>query len=463
MNMSSNDIAIRVTNLSKRYEIYANPRDRLRQFVAPRLQRLAGQPPKQYFREFWALRDLSFSVGRGETVGIIGRNGSGKSTLLQMICGTVSPTSGLVNTRGRVAALLELGAGFNTEFTGRENVLLNAAILGFPQEEMEARMREVLAFSELGDFLNQPVKTYSSGMYSRLAFSIAIHVDPQILIVDEALAVGDARFVAKCMRRIKDIQDRGATILFVSHDVGSVRTLCQRVIWLDKGRLVEQGDVFPVTGRFMAFMFKDEGAEEDRLLEEITSQQQSMLAENNTSLALQDASALTAPIEPASATVTLKESRIALDSRPVTHWGSRKGMILSAAVLDEHGAYKDVHAWGAVLNIVIELHVPIDISREHLSVAFSIKDIKGTDLIVSTIHDFECRRLPQEERFSVSFRLINPLITGKYLLVAAVENRQYSDIHYYEYVEGAHYFSSLSNERFFGLFQPPIEQQVLVK
>ena len=462
MNMSSNDIAIRVTNLSKRYEIYANPRDRLRQFVAPRLQRLAGQPPKQYFREFWALRDLSFSVGRGETVGIIGRNGSGKSTLLQMICGTVSPTSGLVNTRGRVAALLELGAGFNTEFTGRENVLLNAAILGFPQEEMEARMREVLAFSELGDFLNQPVKTYSSGMYSRLAFSIAIHVDPQILIVDEALAVGDARFVAKCMRRIKYIQDRGATILFVSHDVGSVRTLCQRVIWLDKGRLVEQGDVFPVTGRFMAFMFKDEGAEEDRLLEEITSQQQSMLAENNTSLALQDASALTAPIEPASATVTLKESRIALDSRPVTHWGSRKGMILSAAVLDEHGAYKDVHAWGAVLNIVIELHVPIDISREHLSVAFSIKDIKGTDLIVSTIHDFECRRLPEEERFSVSFRLINPLITGKYLLVAAVENRQYSDIHYYEYVEGAHYFSSLSDRRFFGIFQPPVELQIQV-
>ena len=462
MNMSSNDIAIRVTNLSKRYEIYANPRDRLRQFVAPRLQRLAGQPPKQYFREFWALRDLSFSVGRGETVGIIGRNGSGKSTLLQMICGTVSPTSGLVNTRGRVAALLELGAGFNTEFTGRENVLLNAAILGFPQEEMEARMKEVLAFSELGDFLNQPVKTYSSGMYSRLAFSIAIHVDPQILIVDEALAVGDARFVAKCMRRIKDIQDRGATILFVSHDVGSVRTLCQRVIWLDKGRLVEQGDVFPVTGRFMAFMFKDEGAEEDRLLEEITSQQQSMLAENNTSLALQDASALTAPIEPASATVTLKESRIALDSRPVTHWGSRKGMILSAAVLDEHGAYKDGHAWGAVLNIVIELHVPIDISREHLSVAFSIKDIKGTDLIVSTIHDFECRRLPEEERFSVSFRLINPLITGKYLLVAAVENRQYSDIHYYEYVEGAHYFSSLSDRRFFGIFQPPVELQIQV-
>ena len=447
MNMSSNDIAIHVTHLSKRYEIYDAPRDRLKQFVAPRLQRLAGQPPKQYFREFWALRDLSFSVGRGETVGIIGRNGSGKSTLLQMICGTVSPTSGLVNTRGRVAALLELGAGFNTEFTGRENVFLNAAILGVPKEEMKARMEEVLAFSELGDFLDQPVKTYSSGMYSRLAFSIAIHVDPEILIVDEALAVGDARFVAKCMRRIKDIQNQGATILFVSHDVGSVRTLCGRALWLDKGRLVEEGDVFPVTGKFMEFMFKDEEAEEDALREEIAK----------------GASVSATPTESASATAILEESQVALDARPVTHWGSHKGMILSASVRDEHGTRKDVHAWGAALDVVIEVHVPMGISREHLSVALSIKDLKGTDLIVSTTHDFECKRLPEKERFSVSFRLINPLVTGKYLLVAAVENRQQRDIHYYEYVEGAHYFSSLSNERFFGLFQPPIEQQVLVK
>ena len=452
----SSDISIKVENLGKCYHIYEKPRDRLMQMLA--------RGRKQYFREFWALRDVSFSVGRGETVGIIGRNGSGKSTLLQMICGTVSPTSGVVNTRGRVAALLELGAGFNTEFTGRENVLLNAAILGFPQEEIEARMQEILAFSELGDFLDQPVKTYSSGMYSRLAFSIAIHVDPEILIVDEALAVGDARFVAKCMRRIKDIQTRGATILFVSHDVGSVRTLCERAIWLHKGRLVEEGDVFPVTGRFMAFMFKDEDAGQDSLLAEITSQQQTLLQESDGSLALaQAASTSSAPIESASATANLNESEIALDPRPVTHWGSRKGMILSAAVLDGDGAYKDVHAWGAALNVAIELHVPIDISREHLSVAFSIKDLKGTDLIVSTINDFECRRLPEEERFSVSFRLINPLITGKYLLVAAVENRQHHDIHYYEYVEGAHYFSSLADKVFSGIFQPPVELQIQVK
>jgi lipopolysaccharide transport system ATP-binding protein len=456
--MSSETAAIRVENLSKCYHIYDKPRDRLLQMLV--------RGKKQLFREFWALRDVSFSVGHGETVGIIGRNGSGKSTLLQMICGTVSPTSGTINTQGRIAALLELGAGFNTDFTGRENILLNAAILGFPREEMVARMGEVLSFSELGDFLDQPVKTYSTGMYSRLAFSIAIHVDPEILIVDETLAVGDARFVAKCMRRIKDIQDRGATILFVSHDVGSVRTLCKRAIWLDKGNLIEKGDVFPVTGRYMEFMFKDDKAEEDTLREEIATQQQISLSETGAPfVAAQDASLSITPNEFASPNSMLDESKavLALDARPVTHWGSHKGIILSACVCDEQGTRKEVHMWGATLNIVVDVNVPIVISREHLSVAFSIKNLKGTDLIVSTTHDFGCKRLPDKEHFRVSFRLINPLVTGKYLLVAAIENRQHHDIHYYEYVEGAHYFSSLSNEHFFGLLQPPIEQQIQVQ
>lgn len=456
----SSEIAIRVKELSKCYQIYDTPRDRLKQFVLPRVKRAIGQQHDNYYREFWALRNVSFEVKRGETVGIIGRNGSGKSTLLQMICGTVSPTSGGITTRGRVAALLELGAGFNMEFTGRENVLLNAAILGFPQEEMVARMDEVLAFSELGDFLDQPVKTYSSGMYSRLAFSIAIHVNPEILIVDEALAVGDARFVAKCMRRIKDIQDQGATILFVSHDVGSVRTLCGRALWLDKGHMVEEGDVFPVTGRYMEYMFRGEGGEEDKLRAGIARQQH----ENPPgSGELQLGSAPLLPESAATSLILEEDSLVALDSRPVTHWGSHKGMILSAAVLDENGVRKDVHAWGRMLNIVIDVQVPLDISREYLSVAFSIKDLKGTDLIVSTTHDFEHRALPAAERFSVSFVLNNSLTTGKYLLVAAVENRQYRDIHYYEYVEGAHYFTSLSDKLFFGLFQPAIKQHVLVK
>lgn len=341
----SSDFAIQVEGLSKCYHIYDKPRDRLKQMLT--------RGGKQFFREFWSLRDVSFSVGKGETVGIIGRNGSGKSTLLQMICGTVSPTAGTVRTRGRVAALLELGAGFNIEFTGRENVFLNAAILGVPQEEMEARMEDVLTFSELGDFLDRPVKTYSSGMYTRLAFSIAIHVDPEILIVDEALAVGDARFVAKCMRRIKDIQHNGATILFVSHDVGSVRTLCERAIWLDKGRVVELGDVFPVTGRFTEFMFKDEGTKEEALREEISKERKSTaLGIIEIAKTDQGAAFLAGPTE---ITTDQSSPRTGLDSRPVTHWGSHKNMILSASVRDQHGMRRDVHDWGQCLISLLRL------------------------------------------------------------------------------------------------------------
>ena len=206
-----------------------------------------GSSKKKFFREFWALRDISFTVSKGEIIGVIGTNGSGKSTLLQIIAGTLAPTIGTVNVIGRVSAILELGAGFNTEFTGRENVLLNASIIGFSRDAIAEQMEKICAFSELGDFFDQPIKTYSSGMHARLAFSIAIHVDPEILIVDEALAVGDARFVAKCMRRIKDIMSKGTTVLFVSHDISSVRTLCSRTLWLDQGYLVEDGGVFPVT------------------------------------------------------------------------------------------------------------------------------------------------------------------------------------------------------------------------
>lgn len=439
--MSSNN-AIEVTGLSKCYHIYDRPKDRLVQMLT------LGR--KQKFREFWALCDTSFAIGRGETVGIIGRNGSGKSTLLQMICGTVSPTTGSVTTNGRVAALLELGAGFNSEFTGRENVLLNASILGFPQETMRERMTEVLAFSELGDFLDQPVKTYSSGMYARLAFSIAIHVDPEILIVDEALAVGDSRFVAKCMRRIKEIQERGATILFVSHDIGSVRTLCQRAIWLDNGKLVDDGGVFPVTGKYMEYMFKDEVSEEKSLREEIVACEAS----------IHEASNSVTTITPVLSGAIVSQVEQALDARPVTHWGSRKGLILGASVCDTDGIRRDVIPWGKPVDIFIDVFVPVDIQREYLSIAFSIKDLKGTDLIVSTTHDQGNTVLPENERFRVCFRMLNILVTGKYLLVAAVENRMHNDIHYYEYLEGAHYFSSLADERFFGIVQPSIQQSV---
>ena len=260
----TNDIAIRVEKLSKCYQIYDQPRDRLKQFVLPRLQRTVGMQPKQYFREFWALKDVSFEVKKGETVGIIGRNGSGKSTLLQMICGTLNPTSGNIQTQGRIAALLELGSGFNPEFTGRENVYLNAAVLGLSQEEIDSRFGDIVAFADIGDFIEQPVKTYSSGMMVRLAFAVIAHVDADILVVDEALAVGDAVFTQKCMRFIRSFQQEG-TLLFVSHDMGSVTGLCRRAAWLDRGRLAIDGKAKSVCQAYLQQSLQSVYGEDEKL------------------------------------------------------------------------------------------------------------------------------------------------------------------------------------------------------
>jgi lipopolysaccharide transport system ATP-binding protein len=236
----SSEIAIKVENLSKCYHIYDQPRDRLKQFLLPRLQRLATLKPNQYYSEFWALQNVSYEVKKGETVGILGRNGSGKSTLLQLICGTLNPTIGSVQTHGRIAALLELGSGFNLEFTGRENVYLNAAVMGLSVEETNEKIDRVIDFSGLDDFIDLPIKTYSSGMQARLAFSSAINTEPSILVVDEALSVGDAGFQLKCMLRMREMQEQGVTILFVSHDTSAVVRLCDRAIVMDQGRIVSQ-------------------------------------------------------------------------------------------------------------------------------------------------------------------------------------------------------------------------------
>lgn len=251
----SSEIAIKVENLSKCYQIYDQPRDRLKQFVFPHLQRGFGLQVKHYFREFWALREISFKIRKGETVGVIGRNGSGKSTLLQMICGTLNPTSGSINTHGRVAALLELGSGFNPEFTGRENVFLNAAVMGLSHEETESRFDTIVEFADIGDFIDQPVKAYSSGMMVRLAFAVAINVDPQILIVDEALSVGDELFQRKCFSHIEALRKAGATILFVSHSGAAVVELCDHAILLDSGELLATGKPKQIVGRYQKLLY----------------------------------------------------------------------------------------------------------------------------------------------------------------------------------------------------------------
>ncbi len=252
----SSDVAIRVTNLSKCYLIYDKPQDRLKQSIVPRLQRLVRRQPTQYFREFWALKDVSFEVKKGETVGIIGRNGAGKSTLLQLICGTLTPTYGSIEVNGRVAALLELGSGFNPEFTGRENVYMNASLLGLSREEIDERFEEIVEFADIGDFIDQPIKMYSSGMVLRLAFAVIAHVDADILIVDEALAVGDVFFVQKCMRFLRDFIKKG-TLLFVSHDTPAVVNLCTRAILLSHGRIEMEGDPKDVAEHYLEELYRE--------------------------------------------------------------------------------------------------------------------------------------------------------------------------------------------------------------
>lgn len=238
--------AVEFQGVSKSYPIYDSPGDRLKELLSLRR--------RSYHRDFWALRDLDFEVRRGETFCIIGENGSGKSTLLQLVAGILQPSSGEVRVHGRVSALLELGSGFNPEFTGRENVYLNAAILGFSRKEIDRRYRDIQEFAEIGDFIDQPVKTYSSGMVVRLAFAVAIHVDPEILLVDEALAVGDLYFRQRCMRKVHELRSRGVTILFVSHSTGDVKALGDRTLWLDGGRIRELGDTDKVVARYLAAM-----------------------------------------------------------------------------------------------------------------------------------------------------------------------------------------------------------------
>ena len=243
----SSEIAIQIDNLSKCYHIYEKPRDRLFQMLT------FGR--KKFFREFWALNNVTFQVEKGETVGIIGKNGSGKSTLLQMICGTINPTSGSVLVNGRVAALLELGAGFNPEFTGKENVFLSASLYGLSKEEIEGCFNKITDFADIGDFIDQPLKTYSSGMFVRLAFAVIAHVNADILVVDEALSVGDAYFVQKCMRYLREFMKNG-TLLFCSHDISAIVNLCSSAILLKNGHMEMMGKPKVIAECYLAALYE---------------------------------------------------------------------------------------------------------------------------------------------------------------------------------------------------------------
>ncbi|MFA6550605.1 MAG: ABC transporter ATP-binding protein, partial [Candidatus Gracilibacteria bacterium] len=225
------DIAIKTENLSKSYKLYKNPIDRLKESLSPFR--------KKYHHDFFALKNINFEIKKGETIGIVGKNGSGKSTLLKIITKVLTPTEGHVTTKGKISALLELGAGFNPELSGTENIYFNGAIMGYTKEEIDKKLDNIIAFADIGEFIEQPVKTYSSGMFVRLAFAVATNVDPEILIIDEALSVGDMFFQAKCMEKMKKMINKGITLMFVSHDTGAIKSVCQKSILLDEGAIID--------------------------------------------------------------------------------------------------------------------------------------------------------------------------------------------------------------------------------
>ncbi len=357
------DLLVSVHDVGKCYHIYSQPRDRLMQTL------FRGK--RQFYREFWALRGVNFDLPRGQSVGIVGRNGSGKSTLLQIIAGTLAPTEGEVRVHGRVGALLELGSGFNPEYTGRENVFMSGGILGFSPGQIAERYDEIAAFADIGDFLNQPVKTYSSGMFVRLAFAVQVLLDPDILIVDEALAVGDMAFQFKCINHMKRLLEKGTSVILVSHDVQSVRMFCQRALWLCDGQVRMQGEPLAVTSTYVRHLFED------------SSNPAAVPAEARQAPAGATDAAL--PTEPAPGRNDEWEP---LADRPdLVRWGSGEMTVEAVHFGDCGQGAVPVFEYGQDMCLAVRLRCKRDLELAGLGFAFALRNSKGLDVICYTTYD----------------------------------------------------------------------------
>ncbi|WP_292235277.1 ABC transporter ATP-binding protein [Mesorhizobium sp.] len=419
--------------MSKHYVMFDRPEDRFKQMVVPRLERLVGRPPRRYFRDFAALSGISFDIRRGETVGIIGRNGSGKSTLLQIVCGTLQPTSGSVEVNGRIAALLELGAGFNPEFTGRENVFLNAAILGIPRKEMEWRFDDIARFADIGPFIDQPVKTYSSGMYVRLAFATAINVDPDILVVDEALAVGDEAFQRKCFARIEGIKEKGGTILFVSHGAQTIVQLCTRAMLIDGGEMISQGRPKPVVNQYQRLV--NASAENAAQLRASILKAENKISDttNNDGRVSAKEHVLTAASGKASSDVGQQPMAVIWQEN-IADYLDPSLQTQSATVTEEHGARihspRIITMAGTQVNVlqlgkryIFEFGVTFNTEANNVAFGMAIKTITG--LVLSGAHNsdkdiFRVKQIEAGKEIVVSFEFNCLILPGTYFLGGSV-------------------------------------------
>lgn len=412
MSFEPQELAIRVQGVGKCYPIYDAPADRLRQFVMPPFWRMLHREPVRYHREHWALRDVSFDVRRGEQLGVVGRNGAGKSTLLQIICGTLAPTTGTVNVDGRIAALLELGAGFNPELTGRENVFLNGSVLGLNRAQIEQRYDSIVAFADIPGFIDQPVKHYSSGMFMRLAFAVAVHVEPDILVVDEALSVGDEAYQRKCHARIRRLRDDGATILFVSHSAGHVTEVCDRAILIDQGELLALGTAKQVISRYQKLLYAPPGR---------AAQVRQALVDGR------DATTDGRPLpampesspreEPRIAAATLEEGLVPTST---VHYPARGCSIGQVRIETPEGERVNVLRPGDEYVYAYR----VDFSEAAVAVRFGlmVKSLTGVELAGAVSHP-ESDPLPQVaagSSFEVRFRFRNVFNPGTYFLNAGV-------------------------------------------
>lgn len=394
------DIAISVNDVSKMYKLYDNPMDRLKESL--------GLSRKKKYKEHYALNHVSFQVHKGETVGIIGTNGSGKSTILKIITGVLSPTGGEVSVNGRISALLELGAGFNGEYSGLENVYLNGSMIGFSREEIDAKLQSILDFADIGEFIHQPVKTYSSGMFVRLAFAVAINIDPEILIVDEALSVGDVFFQAKCYRKFEEFKEMGKTILFVSHDLSSIGKYCDRVVLLNKGEKLAEGDAKEMVNlyrRVLVNQYDDADLEEGA--ENAEAGQDGQLTDGT-------AGENVSKKEHAGGGRAMKDS---LNLNPkVLEYGSKLGEIVDFAIRDDTGMITNVIEKGKEFSVQMKVRFQADVNDPIF--AFTLKDLKGTEITgTNTMYEHTPVK-PQKagDVREITFKQIMPLEAGEYML-----------------------------------------------
>lgn len=408
------------SNLGKCYQIYTKPTDRLKQAL--------WRGRRQYYREFWALRNVNLEIRTGESVAIIGRNGSGKSTLLQMICGTLTPTEGSVRTSGTIAALLELGSGFNPEFTGIENVFLNASLLGLSQEQISHRLEDIQAFADIGEFVHQPVKTYSSGMLVRLAFAVIAHVDPSVLIVDEALSVGDAVFSQRCMRFIRRFTDQG-TLLFVSHDLNTVSSLCERAIWIESGRVQMNDTTHAIVTAYTRSCLEASSAEIKKVSGQMTIDLDAGSAKDN------EKDRGSAATEPASRTIVIDwDSTVSeghaqaeglqaemADWDSARDYGDGKATITRVVMRDKDGAATTSPQCGQAVRLEISARCNTDVER--FLAGFVVRDRTGQIVFGENTIGAKHLCAERDQSVSVSFDFTMPFLRpGHYSLSAAVSN-----------------------------------------